>query len=129
LQEQNRTHHVPHWLVALAVLAFIPLVSGFNGRMTIIRQMRQEEQQLAQAIAKEQARRAELEELHAYVKSDAYVEYWARVQARMAYPGEVTVIPIVQEPASAPLSSAPASPPPASPLDEWWAVFFGPFDP
>ena len=123
-QERNNTHSLSRWVAALAVVMCIPLIAGFNARMTIIQQMNQEERQLARGIAEEQARRAELEKLHAFVKSDAYVEYWAREEARMAYPGEVAIIPVPQEsspPAPTPVPIAQQS---TSPLGDWWAVFF-----
>ena len=124
--KQKQSNNLSHWLIALALIMLIPLLTGFNGRLAIIRQMHQEELQLTQAMAEEQARRAELEELHAYVKSNAYVEYWARVEARMVRPGEVAVIPVAQEATPTPVPPTPSPNPPVSPPGEWWNVFFDP---
>lgn len=123
--KHEQVNTFPHWLVALALIVFIPLAADFNARLSTIRQMRQEEAQLAREIPVEQARRAQLERSLEYVRSDAYAEYWARVEARMAYPGEVIVIPVAPEPAGpSPGPVAPAARPSGAPLDEWWALFF-----
>jgi cell division protein FtsB len=108
----------------LIVLILVPVGIAFNARLATIRQMRQDEARLSQEVSAEQARQANLKLLRAYVASDAYVEHWARVEARMAKPGEVAVIPVA--PASAQVnavSPAPASLP-STIMDEWWAVFF-----
>jgi len=108
----------------LIVLMLVPVAIAFNARLATIRQMRQDEARLSQDVAAEQARQADLKLLQSYVASDAYVEHWARVEARMAKPGEVAVIPVA--PASAQLNAAPSAPASAPPtiVDEWWAVFF-----
>jgi cell division protein FtsB len=108
----------------LIVLVLVPVAIAFNARLATVRQMRQDEARLSQEVVAEQARQADLKLLQSYVASDAYVEHWARVEARMAKPGEVTVIPIA--PAGAQLNAAPSIPASAPPtiVDEWWAVFF-----
>ena len=108
----------------LIVLVLVPVVIAFNARLATVRQMRQDEARLSQEVVAEQARQADLKLLQSYVASDAYVEHWARVEARMAKPGEVTVIPVA--PAGGQLNAAPsvsASAPPTI-VDEWWTVFF-----
>ena len=108
----------------LIVLMLVPVAIAFNARLATIRQMRQDETRLNQEVAAEQVRQADLKLLQSYVASDAYVEHWARVEARMAKPGEVAVIPVA--PAGAQLNVAPSIPASAPPtiVDEWWAVFF-----
>lgn len=120
--ESSKT--LPRWLVALAVVVFIPLAADFNARMVTIQQMRQEESRLVQALASASTRRADLEATRMYIQSDAYVEHWARVEARMAQPGQVAVIPVLL---ATPTPQAPPTPPASpvsSPLEEWWALFF-----
>jgi hypothetical protein len=97
---------------------------AFNARLATVRQMRQDEARSSQEVVAEQARQADLKLLRSYVASDAYVEHWARVEARMTKPGEVAVIPVA--PASAQLNATPSVPASAPPTiaDEWWAVFF-----
>ena len=108
----------------LIVLVLVPMAIAFNARLATVRQMRQDEARLSQEVVAEQSRQADLRLLQAYVASDAYVEHWARVEARMAKPGEVAVIPVA--PAGAQLNVAPSIPASAPPtiVDEWWAVFF-----
>jgi cell division protein FtsB len=112
------------WAATLILLLVVPLAISFNARVAAIRQMRQDEARLKQAVAAEEARHADLQSMFGYVASDRYVEHWARVDARMAKPGEVPVIPV----APGDLQSSPAVPAtvnaPTSILDEWWAVFF-----
>jgi cell division protein FtsB len=112
------------WAAALILLMVVPLAISFNARVAAIRQMRQDEARLKQAVAAEEARHADLQSMLGYVTSDRYVEHWARVDARMAKPGEVPVIPV----APSDLQSSPTVPAtvnaPASIFEEWWAVFF-----
>jgi len=112
------------WVPVLIVLVLVPVAIAFNARLATIRQLRQDEARLSQEVAAEQAHQADLKSLQSYVASDAYVEHWARVEARMAKPGEVAVIPVA--PAGAQLNAAPSVPASAPPtiVDEWWAVFF-----
>jgi cell division protein FtsB len=113
------------WAAALIVLLVMVLALNFNARLATIRQMRQEETRLKQAVAAEEARQAGLQSLRAYVMSDTYVEHWARVDARMIKPREVPVILIAPNTAQAsPNPAAPISAP-STILDEWWALFFG----
>jgi cell division protein FtsB len=108
----------------LIMLMLVPMAIAFNARLATIRQMRQDEIRLSQEVAAEQARQANLKLLQSYVASDAYVEHWARVEARMAKPGEVTVIPVA--PASAQVNAVPSASAsvPSTIVDEWWMVFF-----
>jgi cell division protein FtsB len=108
----------------LIVLILVPVAIAFNARLATIRQMHQDEIRLNQEVAVEQARQANLKLLQSYVASDAYVEHWARVEARMAKPGEVAVIPVA--PAGTQANAMPSIPSstPSTILDEWWMVFF-----
>ena len=108
----------------LIVLVLVPVAIAFNARLATVRQLRQDEARLNQQVVAEQARQSDLKSLQSYVASDAYVEHWARVEARMAKPGEVAVIPIA--PAGVQLNAAPSVPASAPPtiVDEWWTVFF-----
>ena len=111
------------WLVAVALLA-VPLLAGFNERLSMSRQLFEEESRLQHQIEVERARLEFLQQYQTLVNSDAYVEWWARVQARMTRPGEVAVVP--ESPASQ-VASGMASGTFAlarDPAGEWWAVFF-----
>ena len=113
------------WAIAVTVIAAVLLALGFNSRLTAIRQMRQDEARLKQAIATEETRQAGLKSYLDYIRSESYVEHWARVDARMVKAGEVAVIPVA--PTAGQLGSNSPAPAkvPATILDEWWALFFG----
>ncbi len=114
------------WIAALILLMIVPLAIGFNARLSTLQRLHQDEARLKQTIADEQARQADLVALQNYVMSDAYVEQWARVNARMIKPGEVSVIPIAST--LSPSDSVAPAPQqaPETIADEWWTLFFGP---
>ena len=113
------------WAVAVTLAAAVLLALGFNSRLSAIRQMRQDEAHLKQAVAVEEARQADLKTHLDYIRSDSYVEHWARVDARMIKTGENAVVPVAPA-AGQPTSSLPAPvQAPATILDEWWSLFFG----
>jgi hypothetical protein len=110
------------WLIILILLA-IPLIGEFNARLIISRQLFEEETRLQSAIADEQARLAFLEDYLDFVNSDAAVEWWARVRARMVKPGEIAVVPQSPDDASA-VENVIQPNEARDPAFEWWAAFF-----
>ena len=111
------------WLAAVALLA-LPLLADFNVRLAYSRQLTAEEAQIQQQIKDEQARQAALKELEQYVKSDAYVEHWARM-ARLTRSGEVAVVPVPTELDRKAEGTQASSPRPANDIaSEWWQVLF-----
>ena len=110
------------WLVILIVLA-VPLIAEFNARLIVSRQLFEEETRLQNAIADETARLDFLKSYLDFVNSDAAVEWWARVHARMVQPGQIAVVPQTPEDArvSASLNQTNAA---RDPAFEWWAAFF-----
>ena len=110
------------WLVAVALLA-LPLLADFNVRLAYSRQLTAEEAQLQQQIIDERARQTALKELEQYVKSDAYVEHWARM-ARLTKAGEVSVVPVPMEPDRQTKSAPPSARPANDIQSEWWLVLF-----
>jgi len=116
---------VRRWTAILVVLMAIPLAWGFNARLATIRKMHQDEIRLKQAITDEEKRKADLESRLATVHSDEYAEHWARTEAKMSKPGEVTVV-LVAPNGSPPSPAVPvAARATTSILSEWWNVFFG----
>lgn len=75
--------------VVLALIIVGGIVWGFGRQIMLARQMQEEEDRLEQAVAAEERRQEELLAQLEYVQSDAYVENWAREEAKMAKPGEV----------------------------------------
>lgn len=80
--------------VALALAIVGGLVWGFGRQLALARQMREEEVRLEQAVATEETRNKTLAARLKYVKSDEYVERWAREEAGMSKPGEVVIVPL-----------------------------------
>ncbi len=113
------------WLIVVVIFA-IPLLADFNARLGYIRQMGAEAAELSKQIEMEEARRQALIALQDYVRSDEYVEHWARL-ARLAKPGETAVVPSVVGSTPSPIGTTPASAPaPNDPRNEWSALFLSP---
>ena len=113
------------WVWALILAAMVLLAINFNARLATMRQMSQDEARLKESVKTEQAWQVTLNAMRDYVASDSYVEHWARVEARMVKPNEVSVIPVAPHVTQA--ASSPATPVrvPATIFDEWWTLFFG----
>jgi folylpolyglutamate synthase/dihydropteroate synthase len=111
------------WLLVVFLLA-LPLLADFNARLAYSRQLATEEANLSQQIATEKTKHDQLLKLQAYVKSDAYVEHWARM-SRMAKPGEVPVVLVPIDGAHAPHAAVGPTPTTNDTSSEWWTVFFG----
>ena len=128
LPEINRSR-VATLVAIIAVIATVGIIVwGFAKQLALARQMRDEENRLAQAVATERARHTELVAQLEYVQSDAYVEEWARTEARMAKPGEVIVVP-VDEAEEEPTAETEPSPPEPESQPFWaelWELVFGP---
>ena len=112
------------WLVAVIIFA-IPLLADFNARLGYIRQMTAEAAELSKQIAAEEAHRDALVSLQQYVRSNDYVEHWARM-ARMAQAGETVIVPAVvgSTPSLTNTTSIPA-PAPNDVRSEWISLFLG----
>jgi cell division protein FtsB len=115
-------------LLIAALILIVPLMVDINGRIGVIRRMRQEETRLEGELAEVQAEHAALQAELEFVASDAYLEQWARIDARMTQPGEVAIIPLIAEPsaqmAPAPESSPSRTAPPLSIPEQWHRLFF-----
>jgi cell division protein FtsB len=86
-------------IVAVAVVLIIVggLAWGFGQQLVLARQIQEEETQLAYEVATEQAHYDHSVERLKYVKSDAYVEYWARTEAHMTRLGEVVIVMLTED--------------------------------
>ncbi len=117
-------------LLITALILLMPLIADVNGRISVIRRMRQEESRLEQELTQTQTEQEALQERLEFVTGDTYLEQWARVDARMTKPGQVTVIPLAADPLaqSAPAQAVnlfPATPPSPSIPEQWRRLFFG----
>lgn len=115
----NRSRLAVAVAVASAAAFLIGVAWGFGQQLSLGHQMRLEEQQLEYIVATEQARHEELVAELEYVRSDEYVERWAREEARMVRPGEVPVV-VVPEPSAEPSSDAQPTPTPQPPARPFW---------
>lgn len=96
--------------ILLVVIVVGGLGWAFFQQLTLAEELREETRQLEQAVATQQAYQASLTATLTYVHTDAYVEEWARTEARMAKPGEVLVIP----PGDSPRAGRASTPEPPS---------------
>jgi len=134
-QERQRTRQLSGVQVMFAAILAIGLLLAINFSSRIAAS-----QPLQEAYARVQAEiealrreQAELIRQRDYVRSDAYVEKWARSEGKMVRPGEVLVIPLpVSAPAETPPTPSPdqmqvvveTAPPRPEPWKLWWALFF-----
>ncbi|MFN2271620.1 MAG: hypothetical protein ACK2US_12330 [Anaerolineae bacterium] len=86
-------------IVAGAVVLIIVggLAWGFGQQLLLARQIQEEETQLEYEVATEQAHYDYSVERLKYVKSDEYVEYWARTEAHMTKLGEVVIVMLAED--------------------------------
>ena len=114
------------WLIIAAVIA-LPFLVEFNARLTQSRELESQQAALTQQIDAEHAKQAALLKLQAWIKSDDYIEYWARTFARMTKPNEVAVVPVASQSNPAPSNTRGTAirTNPNDILSEWWTAFFG----
>ena len=114
-------------VVALAIVGGIAW--GFGQQLTLARQMQAEETRLEQTVAAEQAHHDELVVQLEHVRSDEYVEHWARAKLKMAKRGEVAVVVVTdadEEPADD-TQPIPTPKPESQPFwVELWELLFAP---
>jgi len=130
LPKSNRSQLAISVAIVITFVVVVALVWGFGQQLALARQMRTEEIRLEHMVAAEQSRYDGLVAQLEYVKSDEYVEHWARAEAKMAKPGEVIVV----LPTDAGEEQQPVGPQPApipEPEDwpfwvELWKLVFGP---
>ena len=117
-------------MLAVALTLGLVLALNFSSRIKLDRDLSRIHDEFAREIdnllAEQQALLAQLE----YVKSDAYVEFWARDEGKMLRDGEVLILP--QRLGSA--SATPLAPrrlvafettaPEPENWELWWALFF-----
>jgi cell division protein FtsB len=115
----------------IAVVIVGGLVWGFGQQLALARQMQAEEMRLEQRVAAEQAHHEDLVARLEYVRSDEYVEHWARGEMKMAKPGEVAVVVLTESGGEQTSDAQPTPTPEPEPRPfwvEWWELVFAPSD-
>lgn len=132
--ERKRTGQLSGIQIMFAAILAVGLLLAinFSSRISAGQPLQDAYNSVLVEIEALQAEQAGLINQRDYVRSDAYVEQWARSEGGMVRPGEVLVIPV-------PLNNAPAavetpviresvpvetSPPAPEPWLVWWALFF-----
>ncbi|MCY3916043.1 MAG: hypothetical protein OXG49_08525 [Chloroflexi bacterium] len=113
------------------VLAFgLALTLNFSGRIKLDRDLGGIHARFAVEIDALLEEQQGLIEQLSYVKSDAYVEYWARDEGKMIRDGEVLIMPMssgIQRSTArspAPLVEFQTTAPEPANWELWWALFF-----
>ena len=118
-------------MLAVALALGLVLVLNFSGRIRLDRDLGRIHAQFVAEIGSLQAERQRLRVELDYVKSDAYVEIWARDDGKMVREGETLIFPKSlgggeSLPVAANTTLAPfeTSAPKPTNLELWWALFF-----
>lgn len=114
-----------------AILAIgLILAINFSARISESQPLQQAYLRIQDEIARLQAENAALIARRDYVRSDAYVESWARSDGKMIRQGDILIVPVPGM-TSAPVSSPPVvTVPPVEQSEEmqnwtlWWSLFF-----
>jgi cell division protein FtsB len=119
------------WQLAMIIglVIIVPLMIDINGRIGIIRRMRQRETSLQQEMAEAEQERAEIQAQLDALEEPAAVEEWARVEAHMTKPGEVAIIPIYSnatQPETPGQEETATAGAPLSISEQWYRLFFDP---
>ena len=124
----NRARLAGSLALVVALVVVGTFVWGFSRQLALARRMRVEEASLAQAVEDARSRNDDPKKQLEYNESDEYVEHWARVEAKMAKPGEVVVmLPSAGEGMPAEPQPTPSPEPQAQPFwVEWWKLVWGP---
>lgn len=117
-------------LIAVILALGLLLTLNFSSRIQLDRELQDIHTEVLAEIADLQIEQQSLVEELKYVKSDAYVEYWARDDGKMIREGEILIIPQGIHPNDAPAPSAvqfvefvTTEPQPEN-WELWWALFF-----
>jgi len=117
-------------MMAVALAFGLIVTLNFSGRITLDRDLGRIHARFSAEIDSLLAEQQDLIEELSYVKSDAYVEYWARDEGKMIREGEVLIMPKSGgEPASTrqltvPLVAFETTASEPANWELWWALFF-----
>ena len=117
-------------LLAVLLTVGLLLALNFSSRMQLDRELQAIHDGVVAEIDALISQQQDLIDELNYVKSDAYVEFWARDEGKMIRDGEILILP-QSDPASAPapgpdlqLFEFVTSPPKPQNWELWWSLFF-----
>jgi len=130
--ERKRTGQLSGVQVMFAAILAIGLLLAinFSSRIAAGQPLQAAYDQMRNEVAQLRDEQAALIAERDYIRSDAYVEEWARDEGKMVREGEILVIPV---PSGINIEAAPVAQPPvpiqtAPPAPEtwtfWWSLFF-----
>lgn len=117
-------------MLAVALAFGLVLTLNFSGRIKLDRDLGRIHARSAAEIDSLLDEQQDLIEELSYVKSDAYVEYWARDEGKMIREGEVLILPKSSGPIASTRQSAvrlvefQTTVPEPENWQLWWALFF-----
>ena len=117
-------------VLAVALAVGLVLILNFSGRIKLDRDLGRIHAQFEAEILALRAEQARLFDTLDYVKSDAYVETWARDDGKMIREGEVLIVPKSVAGAASAVASATSlvafetTVPEPENWQLWWALFF-----
>ena len=117
-------------IVAVILTLGLLLTLNFSSRIQLDRELRGIHAGVRAEIEALQREQAALTKQLTYVKSDAYVAYWARDEGKMVRDGEVLILPQgIAAPAETAKSKTPlvdvvTTLPEPENWELWWALFF-----
>ena len=120
--ELNRNQLTAGATLLVALLLAAGLVWAFGQQFVRLGRMNAEEQRLQLLVGAEWERRSALDQQLGYVQSDDYLERWARVEAKMVHPGEVLVVPVIDNWSQTWVAPEPVEAMPEEPKP-WWVKF------
>jgi len=119
LPRPSRSQLAAGVVVAIALAIVGGIAWGFGQQLALAQQIRVEEVRLEQRVAAELARHDALVAQLEYVRSDEYVEHWARGKRKMARPGEIAVI-VLRDSDGEPAVDAQPTPTPEPKAQPFW---------
>lgn len=131
-RNRQRTGQLSGVQIMFAMILAIGLILAinFSSRISAGQPLQEAHSGVAAEIEQLQQEQATLIARRDHVRSDVYVEQWARDEGKLVRPGEVLVIPVpsgsVVEPTPAPTPNIPieTSPPEPETWLVWWSLFF-----
>jgi len=129
---RKRRQQISSAQVMFAVIFCVGLMLAlnFSNRIQADRELQRVHEQVVQEIGFLKHEQTRLTDELNFVKSDAYVESWARNEGKMVREGEVLVLPevaassVVATATPIPLAQFETKPPEPKNWELWWALFF-----